>query len=33
LNFNYDETFRATFKLLNFYKEGFIEECPCNDSW
>jgi hypothetical protein len=33
LNFNYDETFKATFKLLNFYREGFIEECPCNDSW
>ena len=33
LNFKYDETFMATFKLFNFYKEGFIEECPCDDSW
>ncbi|MDN3673022.1 hypothetical protein QWY99_08155 [Flavobacterium branchiarum] len=33
LNFKYDETFEATFKLLNFYKKGFIEECRCTDSW
>lgn len=31
LNFNYDETFKATFKLFNFYKDGFIEECPCEN--
>lgn len=30
LGFQYDETFQAVFKLFNFYKEGFIEECPCN---
>lgn len=31
LNFNYDETFEATFKLFNFYREGYIEECPCEN--
>lgn len=33
LNFKYEETFAATFKLFNFYKDNFIEECPCNDDW
>lgn len=33
LNFKYDETFDATFKLFNFYNEGFIEECPCENNW
>ncbi|NHC49996.1 hypothetical protein G9H65_11675 [Cytophagaceae bacterium 50A-KIRBA] len=33
LNFKYDETLIATFKLFNFYKEGFIEECPCEKDW
>lgn len=33
LNFKYDETLEATFKLFNFYKEGFIEECPCENNW
>jgi hypothetical protein len=33
LNFNYDKTLEATFKLFNFYKPGFIEECPCNKNW
>jgi hypothetical protein len=29
-SFKYDETFEATFKLFNFYRPGFIEECPCD---
>ncbi|MFV8374343.1 hypothetical protein [Flavobacterium sp. LB1P71] len=33
LNFNYDETLISTFKLLNFYKKDFIEECPCAETW
>jgi len=33
LNFKYDETLVATFKLFNFYREGFIEECPCSELW
>lgn len=33
LGFQYDETFQAVFKLFNFYKEGFIEECPCNQNF
>jgi hypothetical protein len=33
LSFKYDETFIATFKLFNFYKEGFIEECNCEENW
>ncbi len=33
LNFKYDETLNATFKLFNFYKTGFIEECNCNEEW
>jgi hypothetical protein len=33
LNFNYDETLISTFKLFNFYKKGFIEECPCAETW
>lgn len=33
LNFKYDETLNATFKLFNFYKENFIEECNCEDNW
>lgn len=33
LNFKYDQTLLATFKLFNFYKEGFIEECTCSEDW
>lgn len=33
LNFKYDETLEATFKLFNFYRPGFIEECPCDKDW
>lgn len=33
LNFKYDDTLMATFKLFNFYKENFIEECPCENEW
>ncbi|HPW98053.1 MAG TPA: hypothetical protein PK218_05790 [Flavobacterium sp.] len=33
LSFKYDETLEATFKLFNFYREGFIEECSCNHDW
>jgi hypothetical protein len=33
LNFRYDECFAATFKLFNFYKKDFIEECPCSETW
>jgi Fe-S cluster assembly scaffold protein SufB len=33
LNFKYDQALTSTFKLFNFYKEGFIEECPCEKDW
>jgi hypothetical protein len=33
LKFKYDETFSSTFKLFNYYRPGFIEECPCNENW
>ena len=33
LNFKYDETFKAIATYFNFYKEGFIENCPCDDDW
>ena len=29
LNFKYDETFLAVSKFMNFYIEGYIEDCPC----
>lgn len=33
LNFRYDDTLVAVFKFFNFYKKGFIEECPCENNW
>lgn len=33
LNFKYDETFKAISLYFNFYKEGFVEDCPCDEMW
>lgn len=33
LNFKYDQTFKAISTYFNFYREGFVEECPCNENW
>jgi hypothetical protein len=33
LKFKYDETFKAVFDFFNFYKESYIEECPCENNW
>lgn len=29
LNYKYDETFEAVRNFINFYKEGYIVDCPC----
>jgi len=33
LNFNYDQTLISTFKLFNYYREGYVEECPCSEEY
>lgn len=33
LNFKYDETFKAIATYFNFYKGGFVEDCPCDEDW
>lgn len=33
LKFKYEDTFKAVFTFFNFYRENFIEECPCGDDW
>lgn len=33
LNFKYDETFKSIFDFFNFYRENYIEECPCENNW
>jgi hypothetical protein len=33
LTFQYDDTFKSVFKLYNFYREAFIEECPCSQDY
>ncbi|WP_281324054.1 hypothetical protein [Flavobacterium sp. IMCC34518] len=33
LDFRYDETFRAITTYFNFYKEGFVEDCVCDEDW
>lgn len=33
LNFKYDETFKAVANFFNFYIEGFVEDCPCDEDW
>jgi len=33
LNFKYDETFLAVSKFMNFYIEGYIEDCPCEKNF
>ena len=30
LNFKYEETFASVSKLINFYKDSYIVECPCD---
>lgn len=33
LNFKYDETLAAVSAYFNFYKPGFVEDCPCDEDW
>lgn len=33
LSFKYDETFKAIATYFNFYKEDFIQDCPCEEDW
>lgn len=33
LNFKYDETFLAIATYFNFYKQGFVEDCSCDENW
>lgn len=33
LLFNYDAAFDSVFKMFNYYRDGFIEECPCSENW
>jgi hypothetical protein len=33
LSFKYDDTFKAISTYFNFYKNGFVEDCPCDENW
>lgn len=33
ITFKYEETIDAVRDFLNFYKPGYIEDCPCKNEW
>lgn len=33
MKFDYDATFEAVAKFMNFYEPGYIEPCPCEQTW